>query len=259
MSSTAALALDLSLAPTNASATSARRASPLAAVQANPAARDTSLVQVTTLVLWSACALGGALGLWLHYAAPTLPQPAPEAVVVEKLNVELAPPTLTPIESSPAPASDLPPPPAALAAAPVPAAVPVAEPSSAIAFAIPVEGPVRIVAADQAAHTRYAAPANAVGTGTAAPAVQTLVFGQGEGRQPAPEYPPRALNAGQEGAVVVRLLVGANGRVEQAEAVQPSAWPLLNDAAVRTVRAYWRFSRGAVRAYEVVIRFQLPK
>lgn len=256
MSSTATLTLPL---PVATRATAARRSSPLPAIQADPTARDTSLLQVTTLVLWSGCAIGGLLGLWLHYAAPALPRPAPEPVVVEKLQVDLAPPAVLPVDAATAPASDLPPPPAALASAPVPAAIPVAAPSPTIAFAVPVEGPVRIVAAHQAAATRATAPAHATGSGSAAPSVQTLVFGQGEGRQPAPDYPARAMAQGQEGTVVVRLLVGANGRVEQAEAAQPSAWPLLNDAAVRTVRAYWRFARGPVRAYEVAIHFRLPK
>lgn len=252
------IALPVSVA-TPAADAPARRSSPLAAVQVDPAVRNTSLLQITTLVLWSACALGGLLGFWLHYASPTLPRTAPEPLVIEKLNVELAPPTAIPLDSAPAPASDLPPPPAALASAPVPAAIPVAAPSETIAFAVPVDGPVRIVSADQAAHTRFSAPANASGTGAATPAVQTLVFGQGEGRQPAPEYPPHAMNHGQEGAVVVRLTVAPNGRVEQAEAAQPSAWPLLNDAAVRTVRSFWRFPRGALRIYEVTIRFQMSK
>jgi TonB family protein len=89
--------------------------------------------------------------------------------------------------------------------------------------------------------------------------VQQLTFGVGAGKQPAPEYPLAAQDAGQEGTVNVRFVVAENGRVAAAEAVATSPWPLLNDSAVRTVRNRWRFPGGATRVYEVAIRFVLPK
>jgi TonB family protein len=89
--------------------------------------------------------------------------------------------------------------------------------------------------------------------------VQPLTFGQGEGRQPAPEYPRRAMQEGQEGLVGVRFTVGENGRVLTAEPIAPAPWPLLNEAALRAVRERWRFRPGPPRSYEVAIRFELKR
>jgi protein TonB len=133
----------------------------------------------------------------------------------------------------------------------------VAEATPAIAFPLPVEGPVRIVEANQAGHAPPAAPA----APTPAPAtpVQPITYGQGEGKQPAPEYPRQAVREGQEGVVTVRFTVGGDGRVLAAEAVSPAPWPLLNEAALRAVRERWRFRPGPLRLYEVAIRFELKK
>lgn len=86
-----------------------------------------------------------------------------------------------------------------------------------------------------------------------------LTLGQGEGRQPAPEYPRQAARQRQQGTVVVQFTVGEDGRVQVAEAVTPSPWPLLNAAAVRTVRERWRFRAGPARLYQVAIRFELTQ
>jgi protein TonB len=133
----------------------------------------------------------------------------------------------------------------------------VAQPSPAIAFPLPVETPARVVEARQAA--AGAPPAEAQIAPAPRPPVQELIHGQGEGRQPAPDYPPAALRGRQEGTVRVRLTVSEQGRVLAAEAAEPSPWPLLNQAALRVVRERWRFPAGAVRLYEVIIRFEIRK
>ena len=89
--------------------------------------------------------------------------------------------------------------------------------------------------------------------------MQTLIYGEGEGKQPKPVYPEQANRGGQEGTVVVRFSVGPNGRVLAAEAISPSPWGALNREALRTIREQWRFQPGPVRLYEVAIRFQLTK
>ena len=178
-------------------------------------------------------------------------------MIVQKLEVELTREEIKPDELPP---PDAPPPPPlldAVALPQLPAPIAVAQPILAIAFAIPVEGPGQIVEANLAS---YALPVTTNAT-PAAPAspTQTLTYGQGEGKQPAPEYPRQAIREGQAGVVGVRLVVGNNGRVVSAEAVQPSPWPLLNDSAVNTVRHRWRFRPGTMRVYEVSIRFELTK
>jgi len=209
---------------------------------------DTALAPVLTFVVWVVCLAIGLLGFLLSYSRPHRPAKVPESVKVEKLLVELSSAPAAPLESeqppgSPSTSASLP----ADAMAPPPIAV--AEPSAAIAFAVPVEGPTRVVPFDQAT---YAKPST-----TATPAVQRLTFGQGEGRQPSPQYPVQAIQQHQEGTVVVRLVVGENGQVSSAEATQPSPWPLLNEAALRGVRQQWRFPPGDLRVYEVAIRFEI--
>ena len=209
---------------------------------------DTPLAPVLTFVAWVVCLAIGLLGFLMPYSRPHRPIKAPESVKVERLVVELSKepevalgnehPPGSPSSPTPLPADAMAPPPIA-----------VAQPSSAIAFAVPVEGPTRVVPFDQAT---YARPSS-----TAKPAVQRLTFGQGEGRQPTPEYPVQAIQQHQEGTVVVRLVVGENGQVSSAEATQPCPWPMLNEAALRAVRQQWRFSPGSLRVYDVAIHFQI--
>lgn len=225
---------------------------------ANPATESSKLLPVVTLVLWLGCSVVSVLGLTMPYVRPLLAKAQPEPLQVEMLNVEL---TTEPMpELAPPVASSLPtPPPAdAIAQPQVPQPMAVALPSPAVAFAVPIEGATRIVEASQASYDTSAAIKNDAPAPTSLP-VQTLTYGQGAGKQPAPEYPWRAQNEGQEGVVNIRFTVAENGRVLAAEAVNPSPWPMLNDSAVRTIRNRWRFSPGKSRAYEVAIRFVLPK
>ena len=251
------------------------------------------LLACATLVLWSLCAAGGAIGYYVPYPRPAPPKPELQTQLVQ---VDLppdaaAPPPPAPPEvaapldaesSSPPAAAPVPaaPPPPALAEAP--AITPVAAPTAAVAFAVPVEGLTRIVDVSQAAHgapPHPAAPGASGGAGPtlapappaprtvappiaappAAPPVAHLTFGQGEGRQPPPEYPRDAVQAGQEGTVVLRFQVDETGRVTSVNVAAASRWPLLNQAAVRAVRDTWRFAPGSERLFEVPIEFQLSR
>jgi TonB family protein len=210
---------------------------------------DTPLVPVLTLVGWVVCLAIGVLGLILSYGRPHRSTNATESVKVQRLVVELSKEPAAPVETerlpgNPGPSTPLP----ADAMAPPP--IPVAQPSPAIAFALPVEGPTRVVPLDQAT---YARPAHVAQS----PAVQQLTFGQGEGRQPAPDYPTQAIQQHQEGVVIVRFVVAASGQVSSAEATTPCPWPLLNESAVRAVRQQWRFPAGEMRVYDVAIRFKI--
>jgi protein TonB len=89
--------------------------------------------------------------------------------------------------------------------------------------------------------------------------VQQLTLGQGEGRQPSPEYPREAQIDGEEGVIVVRFSVNPDGSVLNVQAVSPCRWPLLNQSAVRTVRELWRFSPGSPRLYEIRFSFVINR
>jgi len=236
-------------------------------MQAVLEAQPKPMPALLTLVLWVTCLAVGILGLVFPYARPHARVVPLATIMTEKLVVELTDEplvigaTLAAGSMGSAPADNTLP-------APAPAAVAVALASPDIAFPIPVQGPVEIVEVARAGFTGAApsnTPATAViggvpgGTGTGVAGVQTLTYGHGDGRQPAPEYPRSALREGQEGTVQVRMLVGTDGRVMTAEAWQSSAWPMLDEAAVHCVRQRWRFRPGAMRSYEVSIRFQIRK
>jgi protein TonB len=212
------------------------------------------LAQTLTLVLWAGCLTVGALGLSLHYSRPRPPVAEPPPVVVEKIDVDLSP-TLPPLAMQPADPSSNPPPPAALEKPSLAQPIAVAEPT-AVAFALPVDGATMTVDASQASHRRPTQTQSAT-AGAALPGVETLVFGRGEGRQPAPTYPPHAMRNRQQGTVGVRLTVNAEGRVLDAAVAAKSPWEVLDEAAVQTVRHRWHFPRGRVRVYDVAIRFAL--
>jgi len=197
--------------------------------------------------MWTGCLAVGVLGYALPYSRPQPPAPEPAPVTVEKIVVELT--------ADPLPATDSTTPPDPLAPPPAAPPLAVAAPSPALAFPLPVTGPVRIVDAAHASSSTQPAPASA----TRSAPVQPLVFGRGEGRQPAPTYPASSLRQGQEGTVSVRFNVAEDGRVLAAVVASSSPWPLLDEAALRAVRERWRFSPGAVRTYEVAIRFTLQK
>src|SRR5947209_5449333 len=108
---------------------------------------EVNRVAVLTLVLWITCAFIGALGFALPYARPLPPAPPPEPFVSEQLQVELTKDPLPQSDAAQPPPDDLTP----------PQPVAVAQPSPAIAFALPVEGPTRIVEASRAEYTRPSA------------------------------------------------------------------------------------------------------
>ncbi|MBX3744487.1 MAG: TonB family protein [Verrucomicrobiae bacterium] len=217
------------------------------------------------LVAWLSCLLVGALGFAVPYPRPQ-PRPEPERVVAQHLDLDLSPgdesaPAFATSNPNPASSTErlpaLPPEPPSLVLPSVPATLALATPDPAAAFPIPSPAAVATVADTPAADARTESPEQAMGASPLP--VEALVHGRGEGRQPAPEYPPQAAREGQEGVVGVRFVVGPDGRVTFAEAHQPSAWRLLNDVAVRTVRHRWRFQPGQPRAFEVAIHFQLQR
>lgn len=77
------------------------------------------------------------------------------------------------------------------------------------------------------------------------------------GQKPGPSYPPYSKRTGQTGTVVVQFTVNADGRVVAASIYTSSTWPLLDQEALRTVRA-WQFPPGEVLTLIRPIVFHLP-
>ncbi len=220
---------------------------------------ESRLVPMLTFVIWLGSLSIGVAGFVLPYLRPQPPVKTPPPVAAEWLNVELTNDPLPPANPAPLPPNLLQPPPVAQPqATPPPQMMSVAAPSPQIAFAVPVAAPARVVPVPQASYRIVESPP-VVEAPPVPLAPQPLTFGQGEGKQPAPDYPRESLRQGQEGTVTVRMTVGEDGRVVAAETSQTSPWPLLDRAALRVVKSRWRFTPGPMRAYEVAIRFQLSK
>ncbi|MDR2862310.1 MAG: energy transducer TonB [Puniceicoccales bacterium] len=262
----------------------------IAAVSAS--ASTVSLPSITalwTLVTWSCCAAVSVTGLThppqRYTSTQQIQEPIPATLIKVELTNEITAEVASPSEAyTPLPLTtpDSPPPPPPTLSAPLDT-IPVADPAS-IEFALPIEAPTQLVPAPQAA---YAAPlpkkddtpppppapppAPVAAPAAPAPAPVTppppappapaaphrITYGQGLGRQPAPNYPYQAIRRSQTGTVRVRFTVGTDGHVLQAEPVVPCDWPLLNDSAASTVHHRWRFPPGPERVYEVDIRFEL--
>ena len=221
---------------------------------------EPNVTAVFTLVLWFVCLSVGLLGFVLHYERPRPLKAPEEPVIAQQLQVELAQEPQPPPDAEPQPLDPLAPPPPPDAFTPPAVAQPIAVASftPAVAFALPVAGPSRVVEVNRAEYARRPAT-NTPAPAATTPTAQPLTFGEGEGKQPAPDYPPLAKQRGQEGTVVVRLTVDENGQVRRAEAALPSPWPLLNEAALKVVRERWHFRTGSARVYEVAVRFELTK
>jgi TonB family protein len=190
---------------------------------------EIGLTPIATFVLWLGCLAVGIIGI--RQSGRRAEVRAPTPIHAEVLNVEVTNevPTLPPPPADQSPPKPTGPP-------PLPA---VAAPSPAIAFAAPVNKPV------------YQPPA------TATPTVVRLIFGEGEGQQPEPDYPIEDQLAGHEGSVGVSMTAGEDGRVKDAQVESRSPWPTLNQAALRSVRQTWRFRPGPVRRYSVTITYQM--
>jgi protein TonB len=219
-----------------------------------PGEGELGLLPVATLVVWCGCLTIGFVGIIL---ANRKPKPLPPVLVeTELINVEAVGPqvALAPAEEVAQPASAVPPPPVVPEIAP---------PSTPPAFEQPMDQPQfkpiprPVVAATKPVNVATTKPV--VAQPVANPGVIHLTYGEGEGDQPPPEEPPEAVRDGEEGTVVVRMTVGEEGRVIEAEAVSPCRWPLLNSAAVHAIRRTWRFRRGPVRVYDVAIEFDINR
>ena len=206
---------------------------------------EAGLVPAFTLVVWVGCVAIGVTGLLTKPGPTPTPASQPTAQLVSvMLEAEPTPDPPAAKAAKAAPAETVDPGPA------LPSIPTAALPSPAIAFAVPVAGPARIVPAARAVPV-----ARRAGTPVGLVARQ-LVLGRGDGDQPKPDYPAEARHAGQQGVVTVRLSVDADGRVTNAWAVGPSPFPSLNRAAVDAVRDTWHFPAGPPQLYDVQINFQ---
>jgi protein TonB len=138
--------------------------------------------------------------------------------------------------------------------------VPVSKPAPAKPQRAPTPDPKPSAPAIEATTSAVAPTAAAPAATSAAPspgpssATATGLSGQGEARDtiskarfdadylhnPAPPYPPQARRMSEEGKVILRVEVSAEGRAENVEIKTSSGSARLDESALRTVRS-WRF------------------
>ncbi len=59
-----------------------------------------------------------------------------------------------------------------------------------------------------------------------------------------PEYPPTSRRLGEEGSVVLQVLVGPDGAVKDGKVQKSSGFPRLDEAALKHALRAWRFTPG---------------
>jgi protein TonB len=59
-----------------------------------------------------------------------------------------------------------------------------------------------------------------------------------------PDYPPTSRRLGEEGSVVLQVLVGADGKVQNGKVQTSSGFPRLDEAALKHALRAWRFTPG---------------
>ncbi|MCC6473775.1 MAG: energy transducer TonB [Burkholderiales bacterium] len=155
----------------------------------------------------------------------------------------------------PAPPAPLPPvaqpePPPLVAAIPVQAPAPEPAPAPAVIPPAPPAplGPIPAPApAVQAPAPPVAAPITRPAPAPAQQAVTPPRFDAAYLENPAPAYPPASRRFGEQGRVILRVLVSAQGAARAVEVRTGSGFARLDETALRTVR-HWRFvpaRRGA--------------
>ncbi len=181
--------------------------------------------------------------------APALaPAPAPAIAQVPR---DAAP---APARPAPLPTDRSPPP---VTASPAPAPLPpMAATPSAAAVAPPAEP-----SAGKGASTSSASPGTAAAsaqTGTAAAARVDLPSSDADYlNNPKPPYPPLSRRLGEQGKVVLRVLIGADGTAQKAEIRQSSGFERLDQAALATVLK-WRYVPGKRGGVPEAMWFNVP-
>ena len=138
-------------------------------------------------------------------------------------------------------AETLPPPPMPLA---------IADPTPA------PQAPVGVVAAPKAL-APITAPVAATPAPVAAPKVELPSSDADYLQNPKPAYPAMSKRLGEQGKVVVRVLIGVDGLVQKAEIRQSSGFERLDQAALMTAQR-WRYVPGKRGGVAEAMWFNVP-
>lgn len=181
----------------------------------------------------------------------TLELLAAPAVVAETIREEMAPEVRLPLQPVELPRA---PDPVVPAAEPLPTPVAeaiVAVPKAAVESLVAEKSPPPIEAHGDASSPvpgLDATTANGKPTTSAHPDYR---------RNPEPDYPVAARRRGQQGTVVLLVMVDAGGKPTEISVQQTSGFELLDQAAVRAVQT-WEFEPARVGTTPVASRIEVP-
>lgn len=185
--------------------------------------------------------------------APIAPAPVPPR--------KPPPPPAAPPQPAPPPPRKAPPPapaPAVKRPAPAPAPRPVAEAAPAAPVVAPAPSPTPAPAAPPAPIPPKAAPTPAVPPAPPPPPRIDLPSSSADYlNNPKPAYPSMSRRMGEQGKVIVRVLIGADGVPQRAEIQQSSGFDRLDKAAYETVLR-WRYTPGKRNGVAETMWFNVP-
>ncbi len=194
---------------------------------------------------------------------------------VEKIQANLAKPMMVSIIAPPSPEPEFVP----IVEPPKPEPKPIVKPKKVVEKILPIEKPVeRLVEAttelpkEEPVTPPKAAPLIAAEPAKAPEKVEPVVedkieppkFGVSYLNNPAPDYPALSRRKGEEGRVLMKVLVSAEGAAEEVQIEQSSGSDRLDSAAVSAVKR-WRFipaksNNQPLSAYVLVpIKFSLDR
>ena len=173
----------------------------------------------------------------------------PAQVLVEMLTPALdkpepRPPAPTPVKTKLAPA-----------APPVPLAVATPTPQPSELTLAPVAPSPPANTGEKTPNTATATPSTAV-----APSAPKLELPSSDAdylNNPKPPYPPLSKRMGEQGKVVIRTLIGADGLAHEASIHQSSGFDRLDQAALATARK-WRYVPGKRTGVAEAMWFNVP-
>ena len=131
---------------------------------------------------------------------------------------------------------------------PAPLAVQEAAPTAPVVTAAPPEPPSR-------------APVAAPVSPPAPPAPPVVVLPSSNAsylNNPKPSYPAMSRRLGETGRVVLRVLIGTDGRAQEAHIQRSSGYERLDQVALETVRDRWRYQPGTRNGVPEAMWFNVP-
>ena len=206
------------------------------------------------LVIASSVVVFHVAALWALQSG--LLRRAVEVVVpAEILSEFITPPLPKPPPPVPTPPQPKPPLPQPKAPSPPPPPMPVAIPDP-----VPVPTAPVGVTTPPAPLPPIAAPVAATPAPPAPPPAPKIELPSSDAdylQNPKPPYPPMSQRLGEQGKVVVRVLIGTDGQAQQAEVKTSSGFERLDQAALATVKR-WRYVPGKRNGVVEAMWFNVP-